>query len=143
VPLEVSAPFHCSLMAPAAAVSWRRGYAATTFAPPTLQVIANVSADAIGSGDEARALLERQVTGSVRWVETLERLHAAGCSALRRVRRRQRPHRTGAPRAPGRHRGRGRRSGEPARGARRLLAASRRQGVTTHDRRCLGAAWRW
>ena len=77
VMLEVSAPFHCSLMAPAAA-ELAPLLAATPFAPPALQVVANVSAEVIGSGDEARALLERQVTGSVRWVETLERLHGAG-----------------------------------------------------------------
>jgi [acyl-carrier-protein] S-malonyltransferase len=77
VPLEVSGPFHCSLMASAAAELAPR-LAATPFATPTLQVVANVTADVIGSGDEARALLERQVTGSVRWLETLERLHADG-----------------------------------------------------------------
>jgi [acyl-carrier-protein] S-malonyltransferase len=37
-----------------------------------------VSAAEIASGDEARSLLERQVTAPVRWVETLERLRADG-----------------------------------------------------------------
>ena len=77
VPLKVSAPFHCSLMQPAAdelAPLLR----AARFDDPTLRVVANVSAAEIASGDEARALLERQVTAPVRWVETLERLRALG-----------------------------------------------------------------
>ncbi len=77
VPLKVSAPFHCSLMASAAA-ELAPLLATTAFAPPMLSVIANVSADVIRTGDEARALLERQVTGPVRWLETLERLYTAG-----------------------------------------------------------------
>ncbi len=77
VPLKVSAPFHCSLMAPAAS-ELAPLLAATRFEDPLLPVIANVSADVVASGAEARALLEHQVTASVRWVETLERLHALG-----------------------------------------------------------------
>jgi [acyl-carrier-protein] S-malonyltransferase len=77
IPLKVSAPFHCSLMAPAAA-ELAPLLLATRFADPLLPVIANVSADAVTSGADARALLERQVTAPVRWVETLQRLHASG-----------------------------------------------------------------
>ena len=77
IPLKVSAPFHCSLMAPAAA-ELAPLLLATRFGDPLLPVIANVSADAINSGADARALLERQVTAPVRWVETLRRLHALG-----------------------------------------------------------------
>jgi len=77
IPLKVSAPFHCSLMAPAAA-ELAPLLLATRFDDPLLPVIANVSADAINSGADARALLERQVTAPVRWVETLRRLHALG-----------------------------------------------------------------
>lgn len=77
VPLKVSAPFHCSLMAPAAA-ELAPLLAATRFDDPTLAVTANVSADRVTSGAEARSLLEQQVTAPVRWVETLERLHADG-----------------------------------------------------------------
>jgi len=77
IPLKVSAPFHCSLMAPAAA-ELAPLLRATFFADPTLQVVANVTADVVTSGTAARDLLEQQVTAPVRWVETLERLHAAG-----------------------------------------------------------------
>lgn len=77
IPLKVSAPFHCSLMAPAAA-ELAPLLLATRFDDPRLPVIANVSADVIGDGAEARALLERQVTATVRWVETLQRLRALG-----------------------------------------------------------------
>lgn len=77
VPLDVSAPFHCSLMAPAAE-ALAPLLAATSFASPTLAVIANVTADEITSGAHARSLLVQQVTAPVRWVETLERLHALG-----------------------------------------------------------------
>lgn len=77
VRLKVSAPFHCSLMLPAAA-ALAPLLATTAFAAPSLHVIANVTADVVGSGAEARGLLERQVTAPVRWLETLERLHALG-----------------------------------------------------------------
>ncbi len=77
IPLKVSAPFHCSLMAPAAA-ELAPLLRAVSFDEPTLPVVANVTAEVIASGGEARELLERQVTASVRWVETLERLHALG-----------------------------------------------------------------
>ena len=77
VTLKVSAPFHCSLMHPAAG-ALAPLLATTAFAAPTLHVIANVTADVVGSGAEARGLLERQVTAPVRWVETLERLHVLG-----------------------------------------------------------------
>ncbi|TVR85345.1 MAG: [acyl-carrier-protein] S-malonyltransferase [Trueperaceae bacterium] len=77
IPLKVSAPFHCSLMAPAAA-ELAPLLLATRFDAPALPVIANVSADVVASGADARALLERQVTAPVRWVETLQHLHALG-----------------------------------------------------------------
>lgn len=77
IPLKVSAPFHCSLMR-SAADALAPLLAATDFADPQLRVIANVSADEVASGAQARTLLEQQVTATVRWVETLERLAAAG-----------------------------------------------------------------
>lgn len=77
VSLKVSAPFHCSLMAPAAE-ALAPLLADTAFAAPNLTVIANVSAREIASGAQARALLVEQVTAPVRWVETLERLYALG-----------------------------------------------------------------
>ena len=77
IPLKVSAPFHCSLMSPAAA-ELAPLLLATRFDDPALPVIANVSADLVATGADARALLEHQVTAAVRWVETLQRLHALG-----------------------------------------------------------------
>ncbi len=77
IALKVSAPFHCSLMLPAAG-ALAPLLATTAFAAPRLSVIANVTADVVASGAEARGLLERQVTAPVRWLETLERLRALG-----------------------------------------------------------------
>ncbi|MCL4138062.1 UNVERIFIED_CONTAM: hypothetical protein GTU68_040156 [Idotea baltica] len=70
IPLNVSAPFHSSLMQPAAE-RLEADLAATTFSDPTFPVYANVNALAVTSGDEARKLLVKQVTGSVRWTESI------------------------------------------------------------------------
>lgn len=70
IPLNVSAPFHCSLMKPAAerlAVDLE----ATTFNDLAFPVYANITAKAVTSGADARALLVRQVTGSVRWTDSI------------------------------------------------------------------------
>ena len=70
IPLNVSAPFHCSLMKPAAdrlALDLGR----TEFKDPKFPVYANVTAQRIGSGDEARELLVQQVCSSVRWTESM------------------------------------------------------------------------
>ena len=71
VPLQVSAPFHCSLMAPAAE---RLGpvLAEVDFRDPRIAVYANVSASPVRTGDEARRLLIEQVTASVRWHPLIE-----------------------------------------------------------------------
>jgi [acyl-carrier-protein] S-malonyltransferase len=68
VPLEVSAPFHCSLMRPAAerlATELR----ATTFAALRLPVVSNVEAAPVTDPAEIPRLLEAQVTAPVRWTE--------------------------------------------------------------------------
>jgi len=68
VPLEVSAPFHCSLMRPAAerlAAELRE----TTFAPPRLPVVSNVEAAPVTDPAEIPRLLEAQVTAPVRWTD--------------------------------------------------------------------------
>jgi len=68
--LPVSAPFHCSLMAPA-----RDGLAptlaATTFRDPTVPVVVNIDARAVSTGAEARDALVRQIDGPVHWVESI------------------------------------------------------------------------
>ncbi len=68
--LPVSAPFHCSLMAPA-----RRGLepllAATAFCDPSVPVVSNVDATPVVTGEGARDALARQVDSPVRWVESV------------------------------------------------------------------------
>lgn len=75
--LPVSAPFHCSLMAPAA-VTMEQALAAVDVATPAVPLIANVTATPITDPEEIRRRLVEQVTGMVRWRETAEWLGAAG-----------------------------------------------------------------
>jgi [acyl-carrier-protein] S-malonyltransferase len=77
IPLKVSAPFHCRLMAPAAA-ALRPHLAAVTLRPLAAGLVANVTADLITDPEVERTLLLAQVTAPVRWVETLERLSSFG-----------------------------------------------------------------
>jgi len=75
--LPVSAPFHCSLMAPAA-VTMEQALAAVDVATPAVPLVANVTATPITNPEEIRRRLVEQVTGMVRWRETAEWLGAAG-----------------------------------------------------------------
>jgi [acyl-carrier-protein] S-malonyltransferase len=68
--LPVSAPFHCALMAPAAD-AMRDALGQATIYPPTVPVVANVSAERATEPDEIRDLLVQQVTGMVRWRECM------------------------------------------------------------------------
>ena len=68
--LLVSAPFHCALMQPAAD-EMKAALAETTISAPVVPVIANVTAQAVSDGDAIRDLLVQQVTGSVRWRESM------------------------------------------------------------------------
>ncbi len=68
--LPVSAPFHCALMAPAAEVM-EAALAAVEIKAPAVPLVANVRAEAVRDPDEIRALLVAQVTGSVRWRESV------------------------------------------------------------------------
>ena len=77
VALDVSAPFHCSLMRPAAE-RLAADLARAQFNKPELPIVCNVTADMLTDIGEAPALLTRQVTAPVRWVETLQRLQALG-----------------------------------------------------------------
>ncbi|MEL6317178.1 MAG: ACP S-malonyltransferase, partial [Pseudomonadota bacterium] len=79
--LPVSAPFHCALMAPAAEVM-EAALAETAIAPPRVPVVANVTAAPVSDPDEIRALLVRQVTGAVRWRESVSAMRAAGVGHL-------------------------------------------------------------
>lgn len=76
VPLKVSAPFHCSLMRPAAQ-RLAADLSRISFAQPAFEVVCNVTAAPLHDHTKAPALLEAQVTSSVRWVECVRRLAAA------------------------------------------------------------------
>jgi len=75
--LNVSAPFHCSLMQPAAD-RLAPELDATNFAAAEVPVVCNVDATRVDGADSARDALHRQVTRPVRWSETLEYLSAQG-----------------------------------------------------------------
>lgn len=77
VPLKVSAPFHCSLMRPAAE-RLREDLAATAFSEGSFDVISNVTAAPLATADEAPRLLEAQVTAPVRWTETIHTIADRG-----------------------------------------------------------------
>jgi [acyl-carrier-protein] S-malonyltransferase len=79
VPLPVSAPFHCALMAPAAE-KLRPELEAAAFRDFATPVISNVTAQPYRTAEEARRLLFEQVCAPVRWVECVERLVALGAT---------------------------------------------------------------
>jgi [acyl-carrier-protein] S-malonyltransferase len=75
--LPVSAPFHCPLMQPAAD-RMAEALAGTDIAAPAVPVYANVSALAVSDAAELRRLLVAQVTGMVRWRESVAAMADAG-----------------------------------------------------------------
>jgi len=75
--LPVSAPFHCSLMAPAA-TAMEAALADVEIRPPAVPLVANVVAGPISDPAEIKRRLVEQVTGMVRWRETVAWLHGAG-----------------------------------------------------------------
>ena len=75
--LPVSAPFHCSLMQPAAD-RMREALADTEMGAFALPVYANVTAGKVSDPDQERDLLFRQVTGRVRWRESVIAMRADG-----------------------------------------------------------------
>lgn len=75
--LPVSAPFHCALMAPAAAVM-AEALDDVEIKAPAVPVVANVVARAIEEPADIRTLLVEQVTGSVRWRESVMWMAAQG-----------------------------------------------------------------
>jgi [acyl-carrier-protein] S-malonyltransferase len=79
--LPVSAPFHSALMAPAAE-AMREALAKVTRKPPVVPVVANVVVKPLTDPDEIAARLVEQVTGRVRWRETVEWFAANGVTTL-------------------------------------------------------------
>ena len=81
MPLPVSAPFHSPLMKPAAEEMARKLEEAT-INTPSLPVIANVTVKPVIDPAEIRALLVEQVTGRVRWRETIASLPSLGVTKV-------------------------------------------------------------
>ncbi|WP_170437881.1 ACP S-malonyltransferase [Ruegeria arenilitoris] len=77
VMLPVSAPFHCALMQPAADVM-AEALAGVEIKAPAVPLVANVRAEAVTDPDLIRQLLVEQVTGSVRWRESVQYMVAQG-----------------------------------------------------------------
>ena len=81
LPLPVSAPFHSSLMKPAAE-KLRVALAQTTFAAPQIPVINNIDVAVQTEADAVRDALYRQAFGPVRWVECVQAMKARGITHL-------------------------------------------------------------
>ncbi|NEI07522.1 ACP S-malonyltransferase [Rhizobium leguminosarum] len=79
--LPVSAPFHSTLMAPAAD-AMREALATVSKSDPIVPLIANVRAAPVTAADEIASLLVEQVTGQVRWRETVEWFAGNGVTTL-------------------------------------------------------------
>ncbi|MET3892445.1 [acyl-carrier-protein] S-malonyltransferase [Bosea sp. OAE506] len=79
--LPVSAPFHCSLMQPAAE-AMRAALAEVAMQAPVVPVMANVGAAPLSDVASIRDSLVAQVTGTVRWRECVEAMSAAGVDRL-------------------------------------------------------------
>ena len=79
--LPVSAPFHCALMEPAAA-RMEKALSEVEVLVPLLPLIANVNAAAISDPSTIKSLLVQQVTGSVRWRESIMYLAAVGVTEI-------------------------------------------------------------
>lgn len=76
--LPVSAPFHSLMMAPAAE-RMKAALAEVTFSAPAAALVANVTARPVDAPGEIADLLVRQVTGRVRWSESVVHMADAGC----------------------------------------------------------------
>ncbi len=79
--LQVSAPFHCSLMKPAAE-TMHEALAATSMLAPTVPLIANVTAEKTSDAPTIRGLLVLQVTDRVRWTETVQYMKTQGVERI-------------------------------------------------------------
>jgi [acyl-carrier-protein] S-malonyltransferase len=81
IPLPVSAPFHCALMQPAAE-RMASALADVAIKAPTAPLVANVLAEAISDPDMIRRRLVEQVTGTVRWRESVSYMGDQGVRTL-------------------------------------------------------------
>ncbi len=81
VSLPVSAPFHCELMKPAA-VKLEADLLDTEFSNPSFPVVANCSAKAVTTADDARTALINQVVSPVLWVGSMKTLKTLGVTHM-------------------------------------------------------------
>ena len=81
LPLPVSAPFHSSLMKPAAERLLQE-LARTVFLPPQIPLINNIDVAVETDADRIRDALYRQAFGPVRWVQCVQAIKARGLSTL-------------------------------------------------------------
>jgi [acyl-carrier-protein] S-malonyltransferase len=79
--LPVSAPFHCALMKPAAE-RLREYLSSVTVTTPQIPVLNNVDVATPADPDAIRDALVRQAYSPVRWIETIQRMHADGIEAV-------------------------------------------------------------
>jgi len=75
--LNVSAPFHCDMMKPAAD-AMENALADATILPPLVPVVNNIQARPVENADDLREDLVKQVTGRVRWRESIEWMAGEG-----------------------------------------------------------------
>jgi [acyl-carrier-protein] S-malonyltransferase len=81
VPLQVSAPFHCALMAPAQE-RLARDLSTLALRDPEVPLVNNVAARVVRTAGECRDGLVRQVSGPVLWMQSVERLAAEGVNTF-------------------------------------------------------------
>lgn len=81
LPLSVSAPFHCSLMQPAAE-KMRAALASATLNAPAVPLVANVTAELVSDPQMIRELLVSQVTSMVRWVDSIQTMQRMGITRV-------------------------------------------------------------
>ena len=81
IPLNVSAPFHCSLMKPAAE-SMKEKIEKTVFKNPDFSIINNVTAEETKDSNEIKKLLVDQIFSTVKWRESILKMHKEGIESF-------------------------------------------------------------
>ena len=81
IPLKVSAPFHCSLMKPAANVM-REKINSTKFTDPSIRIVNNVTAEPISDSNEIKKLLIEQIFSTVKWRESIIKMSELGVTTF-------------------------------------------------------------
>jgi [acyl-carrier-protein] S-malonyltransferase len=84
IPLSVSAPFHCPLMQPAAD-AMEEALKGASLAMPAVPLVANVTAQQVSDPATIRGLLVKQVTGMVRWRESVAYMKAQGVDKITEI----------------------------------------------------------